>query len=371
MTSVHTNAAATAALQTLRSINSDMSRTQGQVSSGFRVQGASDNAAYWSIATTMRSDNMALSAVHDAIGLGSAIIDVTYASLETVKNSLDTLKSLIVLMQSLPSNFDGSETFSAPGVDGKRVIDNYDPAWQSTYAGSQIYALDLEATAAINTARAAIESASFNGVNLLLKEDDGNSLSTSNIATFVIGYGGGAVRTMPLKASDFVLLNKGMLGSGNAEDGLLDGLTRYRLEDGTWTQAGNSTLFTARQNGQANDVRAEGFLFDIDLGMWHQTHLGLDRQQAFDTWLTNMDKQIGKVVSLMSMVGSISAALDGYADFNMKLSDSIERGVSRLVDADMNEASTRLKALQTQENLGIQTLQIANTNSENILQLFR
>jgi flagellin len=41
------------------------------------------------------------------------------------------------------------------------------------------------------------------------------------------------------------------------------------------------------------------------------------------------------------------------------------------VDADMNEASTRLKALQTQEQLGVQALSIANSNSETILQLFR
>lgn len=53
------------------------------------------------------------------------------------------------------------------------------------------------------------------------------------------------------------------------------------------------------------------------------------------------------------------------------LRDTIDKGIGRLVDADMNEASTRLKALQTQEQLGIQALQIANSNSENILSLFR
>jgi flagellin len=37
----------------------------------------------------------------------------------------------------------------------------------------------------------------------------------------------------------------------------------------------------------------------------------------------------------------------------------------------MNEASTRLKALQTQEWLALQSLQIANTSADNIMQLFR
>ncbi|PPJ49514.1 flagellin, partial [Rhizobium sp. KAs_5_22] len=71
MTSLMTNTAAIAALDTLRSINSSLNETQNRVSSGYRVETASDNAAYWSIATTMRSDNKALSAVEDALGLGA------------------------------------------------------------------------------------------------------------------------------------------------------------------------------------------------------------------------------------------------------------------------------------------------------------
>ena len=43
----------------------------------------------------------------------------------------------------------------------------------------------------------------------------------------------------------------------------------------------------------------------------------------------------------------------------------------QLVDADMNAESARLSALQVQQQLGIQALSIANSNSQNILSLFR
>ena len=46
-----------------------------------RVAEASDNAAYWSIATTMRSDNKALSTVQDALGLGAATVDIAYTGM--------------------------------------------------------------------------------------------------------------------------------------------------------------------------------------------------------------------------------------------------------------------------------------------------
>ena len=51
--------------------------------------------------------------------------------------------------------------------------------------------------------------------------------------------------------------------------------------------------------------------------------------------------------------------------------DAIDRGVSQLVDADMNEELTRLQAIQVKQQLGIQALSIANGSSQNILALFR
>ncbi|MGH0283599.1 hypothetical protein [Sinorhizobium meliloti] len=88
MTSIVTNSSSLAALQTLRSIHSQLSATQGQVSSGLSVATASDNAAYWSISTTMRSDSMAISAVSDALGLGAAKVEVAYAGLDAVLDAL-------------------------------------------------------------------------------------------------------------------------------------------------------------------------------------------------------------------------------------------------------------------------------------------
>ena len=51
--------------------------------------------------------------------------------------------------------------------------------------------------------------------------------------------------------------------------------------------------------------------------------------------------------------------------------DAIDRGVGQLVDADMNEESTKLQALQVQQQLGVQALSIANSSSQTILSLFR
>jgi flagellin len=59
------------------------------------------------------------------------------------------------------------------------------------------------------------------------------------------------------------------------------------------------------------------------------------------------------------------------SDFVGNLMDAIDRGVGQLVDADMSEESTRLQALQVQQQLGIQSLSMANQNAQTILSLFR
>ena len=72
MSSINTNVAAMTALQSLTQTNKMLTDTQSHISTGLRVAEASDNAAYWSIATTMKSDKASLSTVQDALGLGAA-----------------------------------------------------------------------------------------------------------------------------------------------------------------------------------------------------------------------------------------------------------------------------------------------------------
>ena len=94
-------------------------------------------------------------------------------------------------------------------------------------------------------------------------------------------------------------------------------------------------------------------------------------QDVLDIMTSFIDRQLLAMTSAASSLGSIQSRLDLQENFVASLIDVIDKGIGRLVDADMNEESTRLKALQTQQQLGIQSLSIANTNAENILTLFR
>ena len=108
MTSLLTNSAAMTALTTLKSINSNLDATSNRVSTGQRVSNAADNAAYWSIATTVRTDNASLSAVKDSLGLGSSAVDTAYNGLNSILSDLQNMRAKL-------------QTALQPGVDRSKV----------------------------------------------------------------------------------------------------------------------------------------------------------------------------------------------------------------------------------------------------------
>jgi flagellin len=86
--------------------------------------------------------------------------------------------------------------------------------------------------------------------------------------------------------------------------------------------------------------------------------------------LTAANAALQAVTSYSAIIGSTQDRMTAAATLNSALTTNYANGASSLVDADMNVASTRLQALQTQQQLGIQSLAIANQNSQLILKLF-
>ncbi|MCB8822598.1 flagellin N-terminal helical domain-containing protein, partial [Microvirga rosea] len=91
MSSLLTNTSAMTALTTLKSIAGQLDKTSSRISTGLKVNDASDNAAYWSIATTIRADNGSLGAVKDALGLGAASVDTAFNGMN---RSIELMKDI-------------------------------------------------------------------------------------------------------------------------------------------------------------------------------------------------------------------------------------------------------------------------------------
>ncbi len=312
MTSILTNTSAMVALQTLRTINDDLNATNDRISTGLRIGKAEDSAAYWAIATTTKSDNGALGAVSDALGLGRTTVDVAYQGLEAAREGLQDMKELLVSARS-------------PGVDRGNI--------QTQIAG---IITDLQ-----NKAGASV----INEQNWLAVDSSaaGYNADRTVVASFERTTTGVSLSTISLTIS-------------NADPSLGIALT-----DGN--AAGSGILDEDRTvGGTTNNVLA------VDISALTDSAADLT---TLEETIGIVDAALEDTIGAMNRVGVVLSRIDSQMEFVSALMDANDRAVGTLVDANMEEESTRLRALQTQQQLAIQSLGIANQSSNNVLQLFR
>ena len=301
MSSLLTNSSAMTALQTLRSVSSQLSTTQSRISTGQRVATAADNAAYWSIATSMRADNAALSAVSDSLGLSAATVDTEYTALNKVlgdsNSGLTKLQSLLVEAKTA-------------GIDRSKIQSEITQIQQ-----------DMKNVAG---------AATFNGVNWL--STNASTPATVNLVSSFSRVGGTpTINTITVTVANY-------------------------------------SLYTSSTSGILDTVSGSASVDSLNIGAL--TDSAAD-QTILDGYIAQVTAAIGTVSSGAANLGAIKNRISNNSEFVKSLMDSVDRGIGQLVDADMNQESTRLAALQVQQQLGVQALSIANNNSQSILSLFR
>lgn len=122
-------------------------------------------------------------------------------------------------------------------------------------------------------------------------------------------------------------------------------------------------------DSQAGSYTAGGAysIADFDIS----TLVGTNGDADLSAIITAVDKAIAKVTDAGTKLGASKTQIDGQSSFVDTLMKANNRTIGTLVDADIEEESTKLKALQTQQQLAVQALSIANSGSQNVLSLFR
>lgn len=275
MSSILTNNSAMVALQTLKSINKDLSQTQNAISTGKDINQAKDNSAIWAISKVMESDVAGFNAVTDSLALGESTVAVASAGAEQITNLLNEMKEKVVAA-------------TGENVDHTK--------------------LSADVTALTDQINSIIGGSQFNGANLLNTE--------------------GAAGISVLASIDRDIANA----------------------------VTASTIDVASVDFEANMV-----LTDIDVSS----------AAAATTSIAALEAHIQTAVDGAAALGSSAKRISDQGEFVGKVMDAMKSGIGSMVDADMEAASARLQALQTQQQLGVQALSIANQAPQTILSLFR
>ena len=134
---------------------------------------------------------------------------------------------------------------------------------------------------------------------------------------------------------------------------------------GAITRAADGTIGTQTITVATQDLSGVGGILTA------LTEVDFADAAGIGTVLTNIEAQVTTVNNAAAAFGTAQTQIEIQGTFVSKFIDSLKDGVGAMVDADMEEASARLSALQTQQQLGIQALSIANSAPQIILSLFR
>lgn len=87
--------------------------------------------------------------------------------------------------------------------------------------------------------------------------------------------------------------------------------------------------------------------------------------------LVTVEAELANAISAATSLGVTEDMLEGQQEFLGALTDTLDSGISAMVDANMEEEAARLQAYQVQQQLATQSLSIANQSPQNILSLFQ
>ncbi|MES2435842.1 MAG: flagellin [Pseudomonadota bacterium] len=405
MSSILTNTSAMVALQTMKSINHNMNKTQSEISTGKSVANAKDNAAVWAISKVMESDVEGFKGISDSLNLGSSTLTVAREASETVTDLLTQIKGKIVAAQG--SNVDRTKI--------QTDIDALTGQINSVVGAAQFNGLNLIDGSQTSVDVLSSLDRSGTGVTSSSITVNAQNLSTGAYAANDV-FGATTGGTVSTDADTFVLtLDQ---GGGTDDITIQDGATAWAAGDKVSMRIGDKTAsYTISANdvtsgantiadlvavGMKNAIDAlgvSGLTVDYDSGspgllsftnagtkdlsvsgqFKNASSGGLGALASIDvttssgaaTALGSIEAMVQTSIDAASEFGSSQKRIEIQSDFVGKLSDALKSGIGTLVDADMEETSARLQALQVQQQLATQSLSIANQQPQNILALFR
>lgn len=403
MSSILTNTSAMVALQTLKGINSNLEKTQNDISTGKTVAGAKDNSAIWAISKVMESDVSGFSAISDSLALGDSTVAVAQQAAETVTDLLGEIKKKIV--SATGDNVDRNKlnadvtalkeqiasVISAAQFNGLNLVDG------STASTDVLASLDRDSAGNVTPSYITVtgqnlSTTGYTAANVF-SVANGYASTAGDAAAMSLDVSGGSdndtltISATGLAAGDTISIRVGSevasyqvtsndLAATTPEDVIAVAL-KQQVE-----ALGVSNLTVDYDSSAPGDLvftNTGASAISVSAGFTNAGSGGLAALQSLDvSTLSNAQTALGTIETLSGTAidaaaafGSDAMQIDIQAKFVSKLTDALKAGIGSMVDADMEEASARLQALQVQQQLAIQSLSIANQAPQNVLSLFR
>ena len=414
MSSILTNNSAMVALDTLRSINRDLSTIQNEISTGKKVSSAKDNASIWAISTVMSTDVESFKTISDSLNLGSSTVGVARSAAEAVTENLQEIKSLIVSAQQgnvdrtkIQTDIDeltkgiqayvGAAQFNGLNLlDGSSTADvnflsSLDRSSGGTVTASSI-AVERRDLSISNSSTPATFGAVANADQTIIASGVNSGTATSaagagtldvTIASVADGYSYRLV--LDDSATNNTLGQRTFEYVAGADDSAASVAANLTTQMANFLSATGETNYSvSRADGVITITNTSAAALAVTAtattgGTAGTTTGGLGNLATVDVTtdagataaLTAIEGLLQTSIDAAAGLGSSQKRIESQGEFVNTLIDAMTSGIGGLTDADMEAASAKLQALQVQQQLGVQALSIANQGPQALLSLFR
>ncbi|NMM46342.1 flagellin [Rhodospirillaceae bacterium KN72] len=306
------------ALLTLQNVADLSDRTQNRLTTGKKVNNVVDNAVSFFQAKSLTDRASDFTDRKDQIDQGISSITAALDALESIDALLKQMKGVAQAAKTQT----GSERVSS--------------TTQFNELGNQISQL--------------VEDASYQGLNLL--SNTGSELD--------IAFSTRTASRLTVEGFDLNATSKTATGTR----GLFTGVNTAIAAGAFGANNSFIGLSALTTTGIAADT-AVSFASFSAIGT-NNTYL-----EVVDAIVTKLDSAISRVRSVSAELGTNVAILQTRLDFTSAYVNTLDTGSDKLTLADLNEEGANLVALQTRQQLGIQSLSIAGQQQQAILTLLQ
>lgn len=427
MSSILTNTSAMVALQTLSNVNKNLTQVQGNISTGKKVANAKDNSAVWAISKVMGSDVAGFKGISESLGLGESTVAVARSASETVNDLLTQMKEKIVAAQEenvdrdkIQADIDAladsiGATVSAAQFNGLNLLSNKEAeagsgtvnvlgsldrsssgvtvgqiavtkedlgTEASSVSGTAIAAASNNLTGAADSTATALTAAGTPPTTSVTIDDVSAGAGFS--IALSAGAGNFATGVNTSDANDIKYVARDGDTITDVGEGLVKAFNKYAAEamgDDRSTVAATFNATTGVITFTGSSVTGDNISVavteyaaadtTIGGGLEEVANIDVTTDTGVENALADIEGMIQTSIDAAASFGSVQGRIETQSDFISTLVDNLKSGIGTLVDANMEEASARLQALQVQQQLAVQAMSIANQAPQTLLSLFQ
>ena len=363
-------------LLSLQNTQSLMDMTQERLSTGKKVNSAIDNPSSYYTAQSLTNRASDLEGLLDSMGQGIQTIQAANEGIEAITSFVQQAKAVANTARdtAVKTELKADKAYAAPASDTKQEV--------------KIKVGDKEYTATIgkDTGTMSIDEAvaALNGA----KDSGGQALSAAKSITFAKDDAGTGIIA---KMAAGTTLDKVSVSVSGLEGINMSGTINPNDRASSMSQF-NEILEQIDQIASDSSYKGVNLLKGDDLkvifnedrssyldvegrdatsgGLQLSAVTDWSTNNAVDASITEVETAINTLRDMASEFGNNYSIVQTRQDFTENLINVLEEGADNLTLADMNEESANMLALQTRQQLAINSLSLASQAAQSVLSLF-